>query len=145
MSEPFVSSRFLLRERCVAYPYFDIHNQDSQGPVFDLGVDMDSYDGTVYIRPEYVIDMARTLGMATVEEVAEMRATIADLSSKINKLPTAQEELKIGLDAVVASFYASLNSDDSADQPALFGDSEPESDNREPAETERETDGPLVL
>lgn len=145
MSEPFVSSRFLIRERCVAYPYFDIHNQDSQGPVFDLGVDLDSYDGTVYVRPEYVIDMARTLGMATVDEVATMRATIASLESKINKLPKAQEELKSGLDAVVASFYASLDSDDSADQPALFGDSESESDNREPETPERKADGPLIL
>lgn len=145
MSEPFVSSRFLLRDRCTAYPYFDVHNQDPAGPVFDLGVDMDSYDGTVYLRPEYVIDMARTLGMATVDEVAEMRATIADLSRKINKLPTAQEELKSGLDAVVAGFYASLDSDDSPEQPALFGDSESESDNREPEAPEREADGPLIL
>lgn len=145
MSEPFISSRFLIRERCVAYPYFDIHNQDSLGPVFDLGVDLDSYDGTVYLRPEYVIDMGRTLGMATVEEVAEMRAYIAKLEARINKLPSAQEELKIGLDAVVAGFYARLDSDDSTAQPALFGDSESEPDNSGPAEAEREADGPLIL
>lgn len=145
MSEPFVSSRFILRDRCVAYPYFDIHTQDSNGPVFDLGVDLDSYDGSLYIRPEYIIDMGRTLGMATVDEVAEMRATIAALETKINKLPAAQEELKSGLDAVVASFYTALDSDDSSDQPALFGDSESESDNSESTSSERETDGPLIL
>lgn len=142
MSEPFVSSRFLIVDKCHAYPYFDLHNQDPAGPVFDLGVDMDSYDGSVYLRPEYVIDMARTLGMATVEEVAEMRARIASLESQVNKLPSAQEELKNGIDNLIGEFYTRLNSVDS--EPPVV-EPEPAEDNREPAEAEREAIGPIIL
>lgn len=145
MTEPFVSSRFLIRDRCLSYPYFDIHNQDSDGPVFDMGVDLDSYDGTVYLRPEYVIDMARTLGMATVEEVAEMRKRIADLESQINKLPDAQEELKSGIDNLVASFYANLITVDRAYELVGISNPEPESDDKFLEEAERKTDGPIVL
>jgi len=145
MSEPFVSSRFFIRDRCEVYPYFDIHNQDTNGPVFDLGVDMDSYDGAVYVRPEYIIDMARTLGMATVEEVAELRATVAELTRKINKLPVAQEELKSGLDSVVASFYTALASVDLPDDSPVLSDKESEPVAIGTEEIESEADGPLVL
>ena len=140
--EPFVSSRFLIRERCISYPYFDIHNMDSIGPVFDLGVDMDSYDGTVYLRPEYVIDMARTLGMATVEEVAKLRAQNAKLESQINKLPFAQEDLKIGIDNLVSEFYTRINT---VDPEPSVDDKEPAEDNRILEEADGETVGPLVL
>lgn len=145
MSEPFVSSRFFLRDRCEVYPYFDIHNQDTNGPVFDLGVDMDSYDGALYVRPEYVIDMARTLGMATVEEVAEMRATIAELTRKINKLPAAQEELKSGLDSVVAGFYTALANVDLPDDSPIPSDKESEPVDIRTEEIDSEADRPLVL
>lgn len=142
MTEPFISSRFLLLDTPRAYPFYDLLLQDSKGPVFDLGVDMDSYDGSVYILPEHIIDMARTLGMATIEEVAEMKAHIESLESKINKLPTAQEELKSGIDDLVSEFYTRLNS---VDSEPVATESEPIKDDRKSAEAERKADGPLIL
>lgn len=145
MSEPFVSSRFLIREKPVAYPYYDLIHQDSQGPVFDLNVQMDSYDGSVYLRTDHVIEMGRTLGMATAEEVQTLRDTIDELRRQINTLPFAQEELKSGIDDLVARFYATINTLHS--QPSLpipdFQVAEP--DNPKPAETERKTIGSISL
>lgn len=142
MTEPFVSSRFLIREKPVAYPYYDLIHQDSQGPVFDLNVQMDSYDGSVYLRTDHVIEMGRTLGMATAEEVQDLRNTIDDLRRQINSLPLAQEELKSGIDNLVAKFYATINT-----VPSESVDSDPvaEPDNPEPPQAERKTIGPISL
>lgn len=109
MSEPFVSSRFLVRERPIGYPFYDLILQDSAGPVFDMNVEMDGYDGRVYLRFEHVEEMARTMGMATKEEVEALNNTIADLRRQINNLPKAQEELKSGIDDLVGRFYSTIN------------------------------------
>ena len=145
MTEPFVSSRFLIREKPTAYPFYDLIHQDSQGPVFDMNVQMDGYDGSVYIRTDHIIEMARTLGMATVEEVQQMRDTILELRRQINKLPLAQEELKSGIDDLVGQFYATINTVDSDDDPALFDIQEPESTDSIPETPERKTIGSIVL
>lgn len=140
MTEPFVSSRFLIREKPTAYPYYDLILQDSQGPVFDLNVDMNSYDGAVYLRFDHVIEMGRTLGMATKEEVESLHNTISELRRQLNRLPKAQEELKSGLDDLTARFFVNLNTLDP--EPTLDFEEPAEAD-REPAETERETERPL--
>lgn len=132
---PFVSSRFLLWDRPLAYPKFDLINRDtSPGPVFDLAVELDSYDGSVYIKPEHIIEMARTLGMLTKEEADKIRAENTELRRQINKLPVAQEELKRGLDDLTASFFASLNTLDS--EPVDSSDNESQ-DDRESEESDK--------
>lgn len=146
MTEPFVSSRFLIRDKPVAYPYYDICLQDSQGPVFDLNVEMDQYNGSVYLRTDHVIEMGRTLGMATAEEVQQLRDTIDDLRRKINSLPYAQEELKIGIDTLVGKFYDTIrdyNSEPSL--PAVSDIQESEQVDPEPPQSERKTIGSISL
>lgn len=138
---PWTSSRFLLWDQPNAYPKYDlIDREHNPGQVFDLGVDLDSYDGNVYLKPRHVIEMARSLGMATVEEVAKMREIIDDLRRQINKLPLEQERLKSGIDDLVASFYSGL----STIEPTSVGDNEEsEPDDSEPIEPKRET-GKLI-
>lgn len=145
MTEPFVSSRFLIREKPTAYPYYDLIHQDSQGPVFDLNVEMNAYDGSVYLRTDHVIEMGRTLGMATKEEVAALRETIAELRRQINTLPFAQEELKSGIDDLVARFYATINTLHSEPSLPISDIQVAESNDPEPPETERKTIGPISL
>ena len=145
MTEPFVSSRFLIREKPTAYPHYDLILQDSQGPVFDMNVEMDGYSGSVFIRTDHIVEMARTLGMATVDEVEAMRNTIADLRRQINKLPLAQEELKIGIDNLVGQFYASINTVDPVDDTPVPDVQESEPDAGKPAEAERKTIGSISL
>lgn len=145
MTEPFVSSRFLIRDTPVAYPFYDLCLQDSQGPVFDLNVEMDQYNGSVYLRTDHVIEMARTLGMATVEEVAAMRETIIELRRQINKLPIAQEELKSGIDDLVGQFYSTINTVTADDVDDIPDVPEPEPVSPEPPQTERKTIGSISL
>lgn len=114
--EPFKSSRFLIWPKPLAYPYFDLITRDtSPGPVFDLAVELDSYDGSVYIKVEHIVEMARSVGMLTVDEAEKLRAENKELRRQINKLPKAQEELKDGLDDLTAKFFASINTVDSGD------------------------------
>ena len=113
MSDDFKSSRFLIWDRPLAYPKFDIITRDTDpGPVFDLGVELDSYDGSLYIKPEHIVEMGRTLGMMTKADADKLREENKELRRQINKLPVVQEELKDGLDTLVAKFFASLNSSD---------------------------------
>lgn len=140
-NEEFVSSRFLLWEKPLAHPYFDLVTRDtSPGQVFDLGVDLSSYDGSVYIKPEHIIEMARTLGMLTKDDAQKLRAENAELRRQINKLPRVQEELKVGLDDLVAKFFASLNSLDSSSDDSKRTESQ---DNREPEKANRASESPF--
>lgn len=134
MSDDFKSSRFLLWDRPLAYPKFDIITRDTDpGPVFDLGVELDSYDGSLYIKPEHIVEMARTLGMMTKHDADKLREENKELRRQINKLPVVQEELKDGLDNLVAKFFASLNSVD-PEPDSNSSDATP--DDRESAEAE---------
>lgn len=109
----FRSSRFLLWEQPLAYPFYDLIRRDTSGPVFDLGVSLDSYDGSVYVHQDDIIEMARTLGMATADEVAQLMQEIQHLKTRINRLPKAEEELRSGMDAIIDRFYSNLHSDES--------------------------------
>lgn len=141
-SEPFVSSRFLIRDKPIAYPYYDLCLQDSQGPVFDLNVEMDSYDGSVYLRTDHVVEMGRTLGMATKEEVAEYQRTITELQEKIARIET-QEDLKSELSRILDHFHGLLSAPD--DERVSDDIQVAESNDSKPEETERKTIGSIVL
>lgn len=133
-SEHFESSRFLLWEKPMSYPKFDLVSRDTNpGPVFDLSVELESYDGSVYIKAEHIIEMARTLGMYTVAEAEKLQKENAELRRQINKLPKVQEELKNGLDDLTARFFASLNTVDSESDDS---DSDTAQDVGESEETE---------
>lgn len=134
-NQPFASSRYLLWDKPLAAPFFDIiHRDTSPGPVFDLAIELDSYDGSVYIQTRDIVEMGRTLGMLTKEEADSLRKENAELRRQINKLPLAQEELKSGLDDLTARFFANLSTLDSKPD----GNSVPEpQDNREPSEPEQ--------
>jgi hypothetical protein len=138
-----ISSRFILWERPAAYPFFDLILRDTDpGPVFDLSVDLHDYNGSVYITQDHIIEMARSIGMATVGDVAEMNAHITSLETQISKLPTAQEELKNGLASLVSKFHSDLLNDDPV-LPVVVPEPEP-ADPVAPY-TERETVGPFSL
>ena len=127
----FVSSRFLLWDNPRSYPNYDLVHRDTNGPVFDLGVVLESYDGSVYIHQDDIIEMARTIGMATAAEVEALHDVIDELRRRLNRLPKAEEELRNGLDMAVSSFYRNLSTDESD----LVSGSE------ESLEPESETDG----
>ena len=139
--QPFVSGRYLLWDKPPAYPFFDIiHSDTNPGRVFDLSIDLEGYNGSIYIKVQDIVEMARTIGMLTVPEVERLRAENAELRRQINKLPAVQEELKSGLDDLTARFFVNLNTLDP--EPTLDFEEPAEAD-REPAETERETERPL--
>lgn len=118
-NDDFKSSRFLLWDRPLAYPKFDIINRDTDpGPVFDLGVELESYDGSLYIKPEHIVEMGRTLGMLTKTDADKLRAENEELRRQINVLPQAQKELRDGLDNLTDKFFDRLN--DKYSEPDLF-------------------------
>lgn len=140
---PNISSRFLVWDRPAAYPFFDLISQDTDpGKVFDLGVDLHDYNGSVYITTKHIIEMGESIGMASIEEVARLNAHIASLESQIGRLPTAQEDLKNGLASLVSKFHSDLLND-SPSVPVPV--EEPESDDSFLDEAERNTGDPFSL
>lgn len=137
-NSPFTSARFLLWEKPLAYPFYDIITRDTApGKVFDLNIELSSYDGSVYLKPEHVVEMARTLGMMTAEEANKLREENKDLRRQINKLPVAQEELKNGLDDLTARFFASLNTVDNGGNDNSVDATQ---DDRKPEDTESDSE-----
>lgn len=123
--------------RPVAFPHFDIVNRDtSPGMVFDLGVDLVGYDGSVFIKVSDIQEMARSIGMLSAEDAATITNENKRLRAQLDRLPEQAKVLKDDLDRVVADFHSRLANPESADSPV---DSErkesPEEDgnsNREP-------------
>lgn len=105
-------TRFLHLDSPLAYPFFDIITRDTNpGGCFDLSVLLEDYTGSLYVRDEHIIEMARSLGMATRDEVSALNGHIASLESQISRLPDAQKELKDGLTALVSKFHNDLIGD----------------------------------
>lgn len=136
-------TRFIHLDRPLAYPFFDIVTRDTNaGACFDLSVLLEDYTGSIYVRDAHIIEMARSIGMATADEVADLRSEIAELKARIDRLPAAQEELKNGLANLVSKFHTDLL----ADSPELpVGNTESESTDSESETAERETIGSVSL
>ena len=138
-----ISSRFLVWPKPLSYPFYDLVNRDTDpGPVFDLAVELSDYSGSVYLRVDTVIEMARVLGMATTAEVSVLKAHIDSLESQIGKLPQAQEELKNGLASLVSKFHTDLLADDPVVSVVI---QEPEPIDKFLKDAEREAIGPAGL
>lgn len=136
-------TRFIHLDRPLAYPFFDVILRDTNpGGCFDLSVLLEDYTGSLYVRDEHVIEMARSLGMATRSEVDEYKAEIAELKAKIDRLPAAQEELKNGLANLVGKFHTDLLGDNSE---LPVGDEESVELDFKSDEAEREAIGPISL
>lgn len=124
-------TRFVHLDKPLAYPFFDIVTRDTNaGGCFDLSVLLEDFTGSLYVRDGHIIEMARSIGMATAEETAILRQEVAELKAQIDRLPSAQEELKNGLANLVSKFHTDLLADpdipsvDSKDAEPV--DSEPE-------------------
>jgi hypothetical protein len=96
--------RFVLLSEPAAHPFSDIVTGTPEGPVFDLSVDLEYYTGVAYVKAEHVIEMAKTLGMSTIEETKEMREHIATLEARENQLPAHVESLINGINNSVINF-----------------------------------------
>lgn len=135
-NQPFASSRYLLWDKPLAYPFYDIiHRDTNPGKVFDLAIDLDSYDGSVYIKTQDIVEMARTLGMLTKEDAEKLREENKELRRQINKLPVAQEDLKRGLDDLTAKFFVSLNTLDSESNAGSVDESQNDRESAEPEQS----------
>lgn len=134
---PNISSRFILWDKPIAYPFFDLILRDTDpGPVFDLSVDLNDYNGSVYITAKHIIEMGTSIGMASIEEVARLNAHIESLEAQIGRLPTAQKDLKDGLASLVSKFHSDLLNDTLDIPPSV---EEPAEIDPEPIEPERDT------
>lgn len=79
------SGRFVLHSKPPAFPFIDVVTGAPEGPVFDLSVDLDYYNGVVYVKAEHVEEMARTLGMEYKKEADPVSAeTNNEVESLIN-------------------------------------------------------------
>lgn len=119
-------TRFILLEKPLVHPQVDIVNRAPEGPVFDLSVDLNGYDGPVYLRVDHVEEMARQLGYVHPDVVNELLDTIKVQQSKLAMLPDPVElaELKNGIDRYIGAFLGN-DSGDSVVKPEPSKGSDP--------------------
>lgn len=106
--------RFVLLDKPAAFPFKDIVTGTPEGPVFDLSVDFEGFDGVGYIKAEHVIEMAHTLGMSTKEETDSLHARIAELEEANSLIPDNVEELTNGISDLVAKWSIGVVTTDAA-------------------------------
>lgn len=96
-------SRFINHPKPPLFPHFDIHDRDSSendGGYWDMGVDLENYDGPVYIKSHYIQEIARLMGMVDGDQVAELKQENellregADIAKSLEKIPERLEELR---------------------------------------------------
>lgn len=127
--------RFPLVEKPLAYPFKDIVNGTPEGPLFDLSVDVNNFDGVVYVKVEHIEEMAHMLGMITEAEANALNERIAELEAENEKLPDEVEELVNGIAGLVSRYRTGGTAGisvppylrDSEDAEESLGDSESES------------------
>ena len=100
--------RFTISENMPCYPGMDIIHNAPDGPVFTTGVDLENFDGVVYIRVADVVEMAEMLGMASIEEVTELRNKIESLTKEVEVLPTRIGAFTDELSELVSRFHANI-------------------------------------
>lgn len=103
-------TRFQLLDGPRRSPYRDVVLSDTRqdNPVFDLGVDLDDYDGAVYIQVDHVQEMARSIGMLTKEQADELIEENRRLKAQIDALPEKAQELTDGMANLVSKFRSDL-------------------------------------
>jgi hypothetical protein len=167
MSEPLTNyhphSRFRILDKPGAYPGLDIIHNTHDGPVIDLGVDMDNAFGVGYLQVADILEMARVLGYVTREEAELKDARIAELESQVNHIPNKVESFTNELRNTVDRFVSGLSDVGSTpvDHPEAharqIGDPEispanagatakkPKRDNKEARGTDGQSDGSTVV
>lgn len=105
--------RFTISENMPCYPSTDIIHNAPDGPVFTTGVDLENFDGVVYIRVADVIEMAEMLGMASEEEVTKLHKVIEKLTGEVEVLPKRIGVFTNELAELVNRFHDSLDGSDS--------------------------------
>lgn len=104
-------TRFQLLDGPRRYPHRDIILNDTrqENPVFDLGIELDSYDGAVYIQIDHIQEMARSIGMLSKEQADELIEENQRLRAQIDALPEKAQELTDGMARLVDNFRFDLN------------------------------------
>lgn len=90
-------SRFSRHPKPPLYPHMDIHDRDSSensGGYWDMGIDLENYDGSVYIKTNYIVDIAREIGMVDGAEVVALKEEIASLKRQIRAIDSVKEALE---------------------------------------------------
>lgn len=106
------NGRFKFMEQMQAYPFKEVVNLTPDGPVFDIGVDLEDYDGVIYIKAEHIVEMARMIGMATVGEVASLNKTIDKLTKEVEVLPERIGAFTDELSSLVSRFHRNIGLSD---------------------------------
>lgn len=112
--------RFPLVERPINLPGLDMIQKSPDGPVFDLCVDTDNLPwGTAYIKAEHVMDMAKSLGMKTLEEWQALAEENAALKKQVDRLPEVVRDFSDRFDGLLVGFHADLLSTSDIPVPSV--------------------------
>lgn len=73
-------------------PHRDLVDWENAGPVIALGVDLENYDGEIYLKPKHVYQIGQAIGLVHPDEVAVKDQVIEQLKLKIKELENAKAD-----------------------------------------------------
>lgn len=103
-------TRFRKVEKPEAIPFRDIHDQDSSNPVWDMGVDLEAFSGSIYIKEHYILEIARLAGMVPEEkykkllEENEILRKKVEITASVEEIPVKMGELQSELNLYLAAY-----------------------------------------
>lgn len=82
---------FSLIDRPNFIPNRDLFDNTDEGPVVKLGVDLDFYNGDIFIKPKHVKQLGEVIGMVDGEEHQKALARIVELETELAELTISPE------------------------------------------------------
>lgn len=101
------TGRFPLRDRPTSFPRRSLDGT-AGGPVFDLGVQLENYDGAVFVPLSWVKEMGRSIGMLAAEEADLLKEEVHIQRSRNEVSVALAEELQSGINDLVGKFNTTL-------------------------------------
>lgn len=98
---------------------------DPESEVVNLGVELQDYNGGLYVPVSVIIEIGQSIGMLTKEQAFDLNEELNKTNAKVEATGALSQELISGITARVDHFYSSLDSVISRDSNAVSG--EPES------------------
>lgn len=98
----------IVKDRPTLFPHRDLYDKEQNGPVVDLGVDLEQYSGAICIKFKDVQAIGEAIGMISAQHADMLERRIKELEAQVEALPELAKDFTDGINGNVDSFLSGL-------------------------------------